>query len=577
MDEDDYIIDEPEAPEPYEPEQVDHMPFDAEPTKPRGAASKGGKKPPNKRLGRIKKSDPDEPAEFEEGSAHGSRNFDPGESCAQANLWWENDGGDNFIISSKVEGEDLWSRWPMTSIKKLLRELPIYPSEFKGEKERLHEMDRVLLHARKHRCVHRMVDALAGYKSGIHGEKSRRFIVASSPQIVEPKDVPWDTMREFIEGRLRPTSPGWDGNIVNGWQDQSVMFHAWCKSSYLSLTEGEPGSYMGGHVLVLAGAGDSGKSRLQTNIIKPLLGGRAADPTTYLTGMDAFNADMIEAECLLMEELTSGSHKTQDRVQLSEQFKKLVATEAKRVRLMKTDPFTVEPFWRVSLSINNDPDKMRAFPMLTPDFRDKVLMLLVDQVPLPMPTDTPDQRKAWNAKMREELPGYIYWLLNHFEIPEELLKDETGRRATRFGFRHWQHPTLASELFDDTPYAKMLSLIDECDLKHEINGDRKLWELDGPEHNLAGRHNRDRTVWEPLKNVWRGSAVDLEKWLTGEMPGWKSTVAKEAEKLFRHVAIDRLLGRLKEDAIDRVAQHRTGKRRMWAIAAPDVDDVTPSN
>ena len=332
MDEHDYTIDEPDAPEPYEPEQVKDVPAESEPIKPRGSASKPGKKTTNKRLGRIKKTDPDEPAEFEEGSAHGSRNFDPAEICEQANLWWENDAGDNFIIGSQVDGEDLWSRWPKTAMKKSLRELPIYPSEFKGDKERLHEMDRVELHARKHRCVHRMVDALAGYKSGIHGEKSRRFIVASSPQIVEPKDVPWETIRVFIEGRLQPTSPGWDGKVVKGWQDQSVMFHAWCKSSYLSLTEGEPGSYMGGDVLVLAGAGDSGKSRLQTNIIKPLLGGRAADPTTYLTGMDAFNADMIEAECLLMEELTSGSHKTQDRVQLSEQFKCLLDITARTVK-----------------------------------------------------------------------------------------------------------------------------------------------------------------------------------------------------------------------------------------------------
>lgn len=523
------------------------------------------KKKTSKRVGRIKKTDPDQPAEFEEGSSHPSRNFDPEEVCKAANLWWENDGGDSFIVQV---GDDLWSRWPMTSIKKLLKELPTYPSESKGDKERLHEMDRVLLHARKHRCVHRMVDALAGYRSGIHGEGSRRFIVASSPQIVEPKQVPWDTMREFIEGRLRPKSPTWNGEKVTDWQDQATMFHAWCKSSYISLVDGEPGSYMGGHVLVLAGSGDSGKSRLQANVIKPLLGGRAADPTPYLTGMDSFNADMLEAESLQMEELTSGSHKTQDRVQLSEQFKKLVATEAKRARLMKTDPFTVEPFWRVSLSINNDPDKMRAFPMLTPDFRDKVLMLLVDQVPLPMPTDTPEQRKAWNVKMREELPGYIWWLLNEFKIPQELLHDDAGKRATRFGFRFWQHPTLASELFDDTPYAQLLRLIDQCELEAKMATAVKIWDLPGPTHNLSGQWTRDKQ-WKPIANVWRGSAVDLEKWLTGQMEGWTSSVAKEAEKLFRHVAVDRLLGRLKEDAIDRVVQHRSGTARLWAIAAPE--------
>lgn len=532
-------------------------------------------KPTNKRLGRVKKTKADEPAQFEPGRAAASKRFDDEEMRAIAEelrLWWENDGGDSFIL--QVEDE-LWSRWPAASIVKEIKErLKGRVWHERRDGEALAEMDRLLLWVRKHRCVHRLVHALAGYKSGVHENAGGRFIVATSPKIIEPQPGDCSMIREFIEGRLLPPSPGYQpetGTVV-GWENQAAMFHLWLRCAYDSLVNGEPGSRVAGHLLVLAGPGDCGKSRLQTNIITPILGGRSADPTAFLTNADTFNSDMIEAEHQQMEELQSGSQKTTDRVMLSEAFKRMVATEMKRVRLMRNDPFTIEPFWRPSLSINNDPDKLRAFPMLTPDFRDKVVMLEVAQKPLPMPTDTPLERKAWNDRIRAELPAYVHWLLHEFQPPEELFVDEGGRRATRFGFRSWQHPSLVAELFEDSPAAQLLRLIDACVLEHEVNGQRKLWELEGPHNNLAGRKRRDGS-WEPFEGIWTGSAVDLEKWLTSEMKTgqdrvWRSSVEKEAIKLFRHVAVDRILSRLKEDRIDRVSQERKNFGRVWSVARP---------
>jgi hypothetical protein len=172
--------------------------------------------------------------------------------------------------------------------------------------------------------------------------------------------------------------------------------------------------------------------------------------------------------------------------------------------------------------------------------------------------------------MREELPGYVWWLLNEFKIPDELLVDENGKRATRFGFRSWQHPSLANELYEDTPAAQLLRLIDACELVHTINGTRKLWELQGPHNNLAGVKKKGGE-WVPHDGVWTGTAVDLEKWLTSEMAGWKSSVEKEALKLFKHAAVERVLSRLKEDRVDRVAHERKNFARVWSIARPNHD------
>lgn len=563
MNEADDIIDEPSK---------QKVAVTSAPAARRGRAGKD--KPTNKRLGRIKKGKEGEPAQFEPGGSHGAKNFDAAAVAEELKLWWENDGGDSFIFQI---AEELWSRWPASSIVKEIKErLQGRVWHERRDGEQLSEMDRLLLYVRKHRCVHRLVHALAGYKSGVHENSGGRFIVATSPRIIVPMKGEWGMIREFIEGRLLPTSPGVQNDgTVSGWQNQATMLYAWLKLSYESLVDGEPGSRVGGHLLVLAGPGDCGKSRIQTNIVTPILGGRAADPTAFLTNADTFNSDMIEAEHQQMEELQSGSQKTTDRVMLSEAFKRMVATEQKRVRLMRNDPFTVEPFWRPTLSINNDPDKLRAFPMLTPDFRDKVLMLEVAQVPLPMPTDTPAERKAWNERVRAELPAFVWWLVNEFKVPPELLVDETGRRATRFGFRFWQHPSLVAELFEDTPAAQLVRLIDACELGHNVNGVRKLWELAGPHNNLAGRRrrvaNEEGEKWVPDEGLWCGTALDLEKWLTSEMPGWKSSVEKEALKLFKFTAVDRILSRLKEDRVDRVAQGRKNHARVWTIARPSAE------
>jgi hypothetical protein len=514
------------------------------------------KEPPSRR-GRVKPGKKGEPAQFQPGSAAPSQAFDPGQVCEELKLWWENDGGDQFVVQVS---DELWSKWPVASIKQLARMLPNRMIALKQrEGERLSEMDRVLLHARQYRCVEKVLPALAGYRAGIRElQDGRKVVVKSSPRLIEPVAGDWSLIKELIEGRLK----------LDGGTDQSAFFHAWCRVAYESLRYGEPGSYKPGHALVLAGAVGSGKSRLQIQIVTPLLGGRTADPTAFLGGEDSFNADMMGAEHLMMEELLTGSQRTVDRVALSESIKRLIANESKRMRLMRVDPLSVDPFWRFTLSMNNDPDKLRAFPMLTPDFRDKVLMLLVQSRPLPMPTETVQEQKAYNDAVREQLPAYAHWLLNEFTITPELKTEVwSGRTQTRFGFAGWQHPDLAADLFDDTPAAQLLRLLDDATFDEDVgpNG-RKLWELEHP-YNCSGRRGRDGE-WKHQEGVWRGGADDLERMLLGEISGLKCSVEKSAVKLLRHASLGRLMSRLREDRIDRVDQDRTNARRLWMICAP---------
>lgn len=572
MDEDDYIIEEPEPPPPaMQPPDIaaddepaadgDDVATPAKKSKKKAAIANPCRGKVTKEKGKAAKHQPGEVAPPASNAIH------PKEYAEAVDLWWENDGGDKFVIRTMSDkGEEKWSKWPLATIRlkirqcvkdKLGRILATKPRE----DELVGEVDRVLLWVRENRMVEAVMSALAGYKAGLHElSDGRQVIVRMSPRLVEPVQGEWPTIKELIAGRLDLSRDG--GNDV----DQSVYFHAWCKTAYESLMEGEPGSHKPGHIMAIFGPGGCGKSRLQINIITPLLGGRVADPTAFMTGDDTFNSDMMGAEHQCVEELQRPSWGAADRVNLSESMKRIVATESKRMRLMKTDPMTVNPFWRMSITMNNDPDKLRAFPMLTPDFRDKVVLLLAAKRPMPMPTKSVQEQKAFNDKIRAELPAYAWWLLHELEIPEHMLF-ENGEDATRFGFAAYQHPTLAAQLFDDTPGAQLLRLIDQAEFTNQtIVGSRKLWEMKHP-HNTSGRKHRGG-AWENIPRLWEGTAEKLEELLTGAVPGWESSVGKPASKLLHKAQITTMLSRLREDQSDRVDKRDRAEAKGWAIEAP---------
>jgi hypothetical protein len=264
-----------------------------------------------------------------------------------------------------------------------------------------------------------------------------------------------------------------------------------------------------------------------------------------LFGDTDFNGEWLEGEHLLMEDPAS-STATKDRVFFGERLKQTVISDKKRIHTKRKTALCLEPFYRMSISVNDDPDKIRVLPLLTPDMKDKVHLFLVRQADMPMPTCTLEERMAFKQKIADELPAFLWWLLNEYEIPAD-------KREDRMGVMSWRHPTIEREMFDDSPGADLLNLLD----KGQWDGEH-LWQLESP---------------SSMPNSWEGKALDLELLLIGktERDGktvFHCTVGKEAERLLHHNKLSRLLARLREDEPDRVAQHRLGTSRNWMILAP---------
>lgn len=498
-------------------------------------------KPKNRRDG-IVTGKAGEPAQLQGGEKTAAPHFNPAEVAELLDMWWIDGDGDKFLVKT----DRGWSKWPKSMVNKKMRLIPGRMIALKPrDGEAASEADRVLVHTMEERSLTHALPGLAGHDAGVYKMNGENVMVLRSDEKIKPiaPMLPrnrepwgdWPTVRDLIHGRLG--------------DEQSRFFHSWLKVAYQSLIFGGPGNFQGGHALIFAGGAGSGKSRLQHQIITPMLGNRSADPGPFMFGRTDFNPEMIPAAHLLMEDPQSTTL-TKDRVYFGEMIKSIVANDEHRLHPKGKDAVMGHPFWRLTISINDDPDKMRVLPLITPDIIGKLMMFKVQEGPLPMPTATLDERRSFRDAIAEELPYYAHWLLNEWEIPEDIRED-------RWGVKHYQDPVLLGDLFDDTPASELLNLIDAAEftcINNEFSKAR-LWDI--PKGDL---NHTDK------KMLWHHRAVTLESLLTGEIDGVVCSVSAKARQFFRHNNCGRLLGRLRNDSPDRVIKHNITAFKGWAIA-----------
>lgn len=486
-------------------------------------------KPSRSRVGRVVKPAKNKPARFENGATPANITrcdksakpgaprisvtppappppFDPAPIVEQVGLYWLN--GKNYWIPSP---SGVWLESTEAHAGKELRAFGV--SAQRPEGGGLSQVELALRHVRQTRVLD-LVMNLAGLSAGVHDLDGRRILARESPKLISPAMGDFPTIEALLYGLL--------GN------EQTPRFVAWLKNAVECLANGilRPGL-----VLLLVGPANSGKSLLQHYIITPLLGGRHADPSGYMSESTDFNSELFASEHLLMED-PANSTRMEARQFFGERLKAIAANETHRCHPKGREAITLAPFWRLSVSLNDDPDKLRILPNLNaPDLADKVLLLRVLKATMPMPTATNEQRLAFRAAIAAELPAFVHYLLN--------VKIAAKHFDSRFGCRAWLNPEIAAMLYDDSPAGRLLELIDQS-----------LFDDD---------ESKDKT--------WEGGADELEEKLVSVA----SPIEREAKRFCDHNNVARLLARLAEDMPDRVSKHRTAIKRAWRITPPAVE------
>jgi hypothetical protein len=400
---------------------------------------------------------------------------------------------------------DGWVTITTQDLKRWLREKGCR-SEAKKE-ERVSEVDALLNTFQRELDVD-YAGSLAGYPRGVYESGGKRILVKDSPMLIEPKAGPWPLLQSIIRNMLGP--------------EQERFLFGWLKVAVESLRSNQ---VCVGQALTLAGPRDCGKSLLQ-NLFTEILGGRSAKPHRYMCGATTFNGELFCCEHLIIEDEEASSD-IRARRNFGTKIKEITANVTQSAHAKHRQALTLNPFWRLSISVNDEPENLQILPPIDESLQDKLIVLKAERYPMPMRSVSDEERAIFMAALRAELPHFIDFLIK-WQIPADLV-------SQRYGITHFHHPEILDALGTFAPETKLLEMIET-----------ELFDSVAP-------------------GTWEGSAAQLERQLVGD----NSKVAREARRLLSFpTACGTYLGRLQKVHPERFESQHTQKGNIWAINPP---------
>ena len=431
------------------------------------------------------------------------------EALPLPDLYYHYPNQDYWMPDSRAK----WIRITEASAKRFLKSKGYGASIESG----FSDVDQALLRIQQEQNV-AYANRLAGYEAGCHEMNGNKILVTESPKPIEPREGEWPLIAHILEGML---------NIEP--EDQRPYLFGWLK---LSLEMYATGKWMAGQVVAFAGPKNSAKSLFQ-GLLTEMFGGRCAIPFRYMTGGSNFNADLFQGEHLVVDD-DCESIDFKARRHFGSEIKKVAVKGVHQCHGKNKDGIILQPLWRMSISLNDDPERLLVLPPIADDIDDKIMLFKVGKQPMPMPTETPEQRDVFWKALIAELPAFVHFLFQ-YEIPKELC-------VGRFGVKHYHHPDILQALTETAPEGRLLNLIDQ-----------RLFGSDP-----FGRSNRE---------AYEFTALQLENLLTAE----NSPVTREARQLLTYsTACGAYLGRLAKDSntCHRVTKRTIHGQAIWKIHPP---------
>jgi hypothetical protein len=361
---------------------------------------------------------------------------------------------------------------------------------------------------------------MAGYRDGLIKTGGIRILVTSSPRIIKPAAGDWSTIRAIIEGLLGES----DGV-------QLPYFYAWLKLSYEALRDSDT---RGMPAVALCGPADCGKTFLQKYLITPVLGGRSAKPYMFMSGKTTFNADLFGAEHLAMGDENPATD-LRSRRAFGAILKNFVAEEDQYLQAKHCTARTARPYWRLTISLNDEPENLLVLPPFDGSIEDKLSLFHARTFRWPMRVMEPNEKKIFAAQFASEIPAFLYWL-SKYQIPDYT-------KARRWTVATYHNPRLLNCLTEVSPEFRLVELIKMCYL---LPPDKEGKVLSGGKYDTI-----------------QMTALELERGLTAD----ESPVRYEARQLLNGQGrkMSAYLSRLGMRFPKNFTRERTGKERQWKI------------
>jgi hypothetical protein len=374
------------------------------------------------------------------------------------------------------------------------------------KKRGLNDPDSIICDLQTERFI-KYCGPLAGRQRGVYESNGDLLLASTSPKIIRSHPGEFPIIRKFITDLL-----GGDEHA----ETQQDSFLGWLHIARKAMLEGKRRP---GQALVLAGKVACGKTQLIKKIIVPAMGGREAKPYKFLSGRTGFNADLLSAEVLVIDDEAS-STRLEVRRALGDGIKTAAFTSSVRIEGKFKGGFDFDPLWRIVIAVNDQPESLMVLPPLSDDLSDKFIILKCQKA-----LEFSDEEfESWNRKVSDEMPAFLH-AVESFEI-------ESSNSDGRCGVKSFYHPEVIAAISEISPQNQLMSLI-------------KALEAGGG-----------------IQLPWEGTASSLKALLTSQ----SSPIRLDADRLLGNwiPACGVYLGRLVGEGIEKLPL-RDGDQR-WKIA-----------
>lgn len=194
------------------------------------------------------------------------------------------------------------------------------------------------------------------------------------------------------------------------------------------------GIYVGkpvtGRAVFLCGPPESGKTMLCERILSPLLGGKMADPNAYMMGLTPFNADLLNAGLLAINDSEAPTG-DKERNQWAQRMKSMVVNDVFQYHAKFKEKIEITYPGKIIVTLNTDPKSLSMLLGLEEGTKDKVMFFAVKERVGGWPN-----KYDMRATIDKGLPVLVRILLD-WKIPDFIIDERS-----RYGLKSYYDPTL---------------------------------------------------------------------------------------------------------------------------------------
>lgn len=374
----------------------------------------------------------------------------------QLDYFYNSDNG-KYYTRDNLES---WVTMDRTSVRSHLGEKGYRDTKLEGEN--VSEVDRVINSFQLDKNVEAVLQSASGRHAGVYEENGHRVIVKKSPVFIKARRGEWATVREFLEGLL-------------GHEPQQLeIFFGWLADAIRKLrNDGRRRAVWGPAQMVhIIGPANSGKTLLLKDILAPAFADRiaSADPL-FKRFPDLHNPDTFGCELLYLDDSPVLEVDYKFRQEFAERIKTHTVGVGGGLRAMHQGRLNVRPWWRFIRLMNMEPGTLATLPPLDGGVEDKLIYLRGEAMelgPLAEEMKKPGWYERIQKRIADEMPAFLHFLLEEFELPEDCKDPEHRFPVASFK---------SNELLEEIAQGSLENYI-----AHRINneGHANLFETESP-------------------------------------------------------------------------------------------------